>query len=302
MSDYIGRFAPSPTGPLHFGSLLSALASFLDARAHRGRWLLRIEDIDPPREQPGAAAAIPAALRAHGLHWDGEILYQSERAEIYRRALQRLEAAGLAFFCTCSRTALAEHHVYPGSCRARRQPPAEPQALRLLVDAAAVVDFDDLIQGRCRQDLAHEVGDFVIFRKDGLPAYQLAVVVDDAAQGVTHVVRGSDLLDSTPRQIYLQRCLQLPTPAYAHIPVITNHAGQKLSKQTFAAALDARRAVDNLLAALAFLQQPPPPAGQCHAVDAVLDWAITHWQPAAIPRCLSRSGAELPERCRAFAS
>lgn len=301
MSDYIGRFAPSPTGPLHFGSLLSALASYLDARAHHGRWLLRIEDIDPPREQPGATTAIIAALRAHGLQWDGDILYQNQRGAAYREALDRLRDAGLLFYCTCSRAELAGHPVYPGTCRARREPPAVPYAVRLRV-TAATVSFKDRIQGHYQQQLADEAGDFVIFRKEGLPSYQLAVVVDDAAQGVTQVVRGSDLLDSTPRQLYLQQCLQLPTPGYAHIPVIANNAGQKLSKQSFAAPLDECRAVDNLLAALAFLEQPLPPAANQATVEGLLDWAVAHWRMGSIPQGLSRSGAGLPELCRAFAS
>ena len=301
MSDYIGRFAPSPTGPLHFGSLLSALASYLDARAHHGRWLLRIEDIDPPREQPGATAAIVAALRAHGLQWDGEILYQSQRGAAYREALDRLHAAGLLFYCTCSRAELAGHTVYPGTCRARQEPPTAPYAVRVRV-TAATVGFDDRVQGHYQQRLVDEVGDFVIFRKEGLPSYQLAVVVDDAAQGVTQVVRGSDLLDSTPRQLYLQQNLRLPTPDYTHIPVIANSAGPKLSKHTFAAPLDEYRAADNLLTALAFLEQPLPPADNCTTVAGVLDWAIAHWRVDSIPRGLSRSGAALPERCRAFAS
>lgn len=300
-ANYIGRFAPSPTGLLHFGSLLGALASYLDARAHGGSWLVRIEDIDPPREMPGAAQAILRCLRAHGLHWDGEVMFQSERGDAYQSALTFLLRSGAAFFCTCSRAELASSGgIYPGRCRSHRETPQAPCAIRLQVGSADIV-FDDAIQGEVRQNLAREVGDFVIFRKEKLPAYQLAVVVDDAAQGVTHVVRGCDLLDSTPRQIFLQRRLGLPTPQYAHIPVIANRVGHKLSKQTYARALDEADAVSNLLAALDFLGQPPVPAPQRHAPDTLLQWAAAHWQRFSIPRGYSRSGDELPASCLRFA-
>lgn len=294
---YVGRFAPSPTGPLHFGSLLGALASFLDARAGGGRWLVRIEDIDPPREVAGAGAAILDCLRAHGLQWDGDVWYQSRRSDAYRAALDRLLAAHAAFYCTCSRTELAQHGgIYAGRCRACRERPARPHAIRLQVDTTDIV-FDDRIQGRVEQNMARAVGDFVLFRKEGLPAYQLAVTVDDAAQGVTHVVRGSDLLDSTARQIFLQRRLGLPTPRYAHIPVIANEAGQKLSKQTAAKALDNTDAVQNLLAALEFLGQPLPRAS---TVAQLLDRAIAQWRIDAVPRRLQCGPADLPARCRRY--
>jgi glutamyl-Q tRNA(Asp) synthetase len=297
---YTGRFAPSPTGPLHFGSLIGALASFLDARAHGGRWLVRIEDIDPPREMPGAAAAILRCLRAHGLEWDGEVLYQSGRGAAYAAALERLLNGGAAFYCNCSRTSLANGGIHTGHCRGRRQPPAGPCAVRLQV-ADTDIAFDDAIQGRCRQNPAQAGGDFVIFRKEKLAAYQLAVVVDDAAQGVTHVVRGSDLLDSTARQIVLQRQLGNATPHYAHVPVICNGDGQKLSKQTGAAALDDTAAADNLRAALDFLGQPPPAAARA-GIGPLLQWAAAHWDRTRIPRCISRGGAALPPSCRRFAS
>lgn len=297
---YIGRFAPSPTGPLHFGSLLGALASFLDARAHQGTWLVRIEDIDPPREVAGAAAAILDCLQAHGLRWDGEVGYQSRRDALYRGAAERLLAEGSAFYCTCSRTELAQHSgIYAGRCRACRQKPATPHAVRLQVETGTI-EFGDLIQGRVAQDLARAVGDFVLVRKEGLPAYQLAVVVDDAAQGITRIVRGSDLLDSTPRQIFLQRRLGLPTPEYAHIPVIANGAGQKLSKQTFAPALDNGAALQNLQAALDFLGQPPPDSAHRQSVDALLAWAIEHWRLENVPRRLQMLPEDLPASCRVF--
>lgn len=301
-STYVGRFAPSPTGPLHFGSLLGALASFLDARANQGRWLVRIEDIDPPREIAGATQAILDCLLAHGLHWDDEVLQQSARINLYRQTCQQLLAAERAFYCTCSRTDLiGQHGIYSGRCRQCKQQPLTAHAIRLRVDDLTVC-FDDAIQGYHEQNLLHEVGDFVIFRKENLPAYQLAVVVDDAAQGVTHIVRGSDLLDSTPRQIFLQRCLQLPQPRYAHIPVIANAFGQKLSKQTHANALDHRRAGENLRCALAFLRQPPPPLDLPTEPAAILNWAIAHWDSARIPKQRLLRGEQIPQSCRRFVS
>jgi len=298
---YVGRFAPSPTGPLHFGSLLGALASFLDARANNGRWLVRIEDIDPLREVAGAAADILNCLRSHGLCWDGEVWYQSRRSEFYRAAVEQLLAADQAFYCSCSRSEVVDSGgIYTGRCRACRQAPSIPYAIRLQVDAGDIV-FNDGIQGPIRQNMAREVGDFVLFRKESLAAYQLAVVIDDAAQGVTHIVRGSDLLDSTARQIFLQQRLKLHTPHYAHIPVIANRSGQKLSKQTLAPALVAAAAPQNLLAALEFLNQPPPAGDARNSVEQILSWAVAHWQLARIPRRLSRSGADLPAACRQFA-
>jgi glutamyl-Q tRNA(Asp) synthetase len=294
---YVGRFAPSPTGPLHFGSLIAALASYLDARAGNGRWLLRIEDIDPPREQPGASAAIVDTLRRHGLHWDGDLLYQSRRLPLYREALARLLAQGDAFPCGCTRATLAAGGgLHRGRCRT----PERPCAVRLRVDDEEVA-VDDALQGRFSQALARQVGDFVIWRREDLPAYQLAVVVDDGAQGVTHVVRGCDLLDNTPRQVLLQRRLGLPVPRYAHLPVIANALGQKLSKQTFARALDGADAAANLRAALDFLGQPAPPPDRGTAA-AILDWAIRHWSLAAVPRATHLGGERLPPSCRAFAS
>jgi glutamyl-Q tRNA(Asp) synthetase len=293
---YIGRFAPSPTGPLHFGSLIAALASYLDARAHRGRWLLRIEDIDPIREQAGASGAIIDALANHGLHWDGEILFQSRRTARYREVLAQLLTSGAAFRCRCSRSELASGgglHRHP--C----PPPAagESFAVRLRVGSAELA-IEDEVQGHFSQRLAEAVGDFVIWRREDLPAYQLAVVVDDAEQGVTHVVRGSDLLDNTPRQLLLQRLLGYPRPSYAHLPVIANRQGQKLSKQTFAKALDGD-ALRNLRAALDFLHQPAPP-GDMRSPETLLAWAAAHWSLASVPRQLALSGDALPVSARRF--
>ena len=299
---YIGRFAPSPTGPLHFGSLIAAVASYLDARAHDGRWLVRIEDIDPPRAIAGAVTAILQCLQIHALHWDGDVLYQSARIDIYQHACAQLIAAQRAFYCTCSRLDLAgSDGIYTGHCRNCFEKPQQAFALRLRAD-----DIDigvvDAIQAPFSENIARDIGDFVIYRKENLPAYQLAVVVDDAAQQVTHVVRGCDLLDSTSRQIYLQRCLHLPTPHYAHIPVIANAQRQKLSKQTFARALDADHAAENLLATLEFLQQPLPPAPMANTPADILRWATSHWDMRRIPRRGELFGAELPARCRRFAT
>lgn len=243
---YRGRFAPSPTGPLHAGSLAAALASWLDARAHGGAWLVRIEDLDPPREVPGATGEIIHTLARFGLESDEAVVLQSRRAALYEVAFARLRAAGLVYPCTCSRkdvedaarAAGLKAGVYPGTCRERPSSARTLAAWRVRVPDATVA-FADRACGRYAQDLAREVGDFVVRRADGLWAYQLAVVVDDAEQGITDVVRGADLLDNTPRQIFLQRALGFATPRYLHVPVVTNERGEKLSKQTGARALAA---------------------------------------------------------------
>ena len=285
---YVGRFAPSPTGPLHFGSLVAAVASWLDARAAGGRWLLRMEDLDRPRCEPGAADTILRQLVAYSLQWDGAVLYQSQRDDAYAAALDALRARGAVFACACSRSQLAQaprnaegETVYPGTCRLH-MPPHTAHAWRVRVEAASA-HFVDRIHGALRQDLANEVGDFVVKRADGLFAYQLAVVVDDAFQGITDVVRGADLLWNTPRQRYLQTLLGLPTPAYAHVPLITNAAGQKLSKQTLAPALPARGRGAVLGEALAALGHPPP-AELANADPAeLLAWASAHWKIENVP-------------------
>ena len=276
MTQYIGRFAPSPTGLLHIGSLIGALASYLDAKANQGKWLLRMEDLDPPREVPGAADAILKSLEQHGLCWDDAVLWQSQRHEAYQHVIEQLHSNGHIFYCSCSRSNLkANKGIYPGRCRHQTQPPANQTATRLIV-ADDPIGFDDAIQGHCSQQLKQEVGDVILQRKDGLFAYQLAVVVDDEFQQVNHIVRGSDLLDSTPRQIWLQQLLGYHTPAYAHFPVITNDKGQKLSKQTFAKPLGDNSCA-NLLSALRFLQQPLPPSEQSQKPQDILHWATTHW-------------------------
>ncbi len=281
---YRGRFAPSPTGPLHFGSLVAAVGSFLDARAAGGEWRVRIEDLDPPREVPGAADAILRSLEALGLHWDGEVLYQSRRAEYYAAALERLARDGLVYPCACTRREVREQGVdgvvYPGTCRNGLPPGRTARTLRVRVDGARIA-FADRLLGAFEQDLPREVGDFVLRRADGLAAYQLAVVVDDAAQGINQVVRGSDLLDSTARQIHLQRLLGLPAPAYLHLPVAAHADGSKLSKQTFAPAIDTREGAALARRVLAFLGQPLP--DEALDLDELWCWSAARWDPARIP-------------------
>ena len=280
---YRGRFAPSPTGPLHFGSLLAALGSWLLARHAGGEWLVRIEDLDPPREVPGAAAEQLRALAAFGLESDAPVLWQSSRGEAYQAALDRLLAAGAAFACHCSRAALAaggngvHRQCVPGATR------PDP-AIRLRVPEGAIVAFDDAIQGRFEQDVAAAVGDFVLRRADGPWAYQLAVVVDDAAQGVTDVVRGADLLDSTPRQILLQCALGLPTPRYAHLPLVLDGEGRKLSKSLAALPVDAGDPLPALHSAWAALGQAPAAVAGAGSVAGWLRTARAAFDPAAIPR------------------
>jgi glutamyl-Q tRNA(Asp) synthetase len=296
---YRGRFAPSPTGSLHFGSLLAALASCLDARGHGGEWLVRMEDVDTPRTVPGAADDILRTLEAFGFAWDGQVLYQSTRLAAYDEVLEQLKSVGLAYGCACSRKEIAELAtspavdgglVYPGRCRDGLTGDQSPRAWRLLVDNREMA-FDDRLQGRIAQHLESDVGDFVLRRADGLFAYQLAVAVDDHFQGITDIVRGADLLASTPRQIWLQRCLGYAQPRYAHLPVATNPAGEKWSKQTLAPALSAAQAAAELVRALDFLGQNTPPDLAAASVDEVWQWAFAHWSFAAIPRQLAISAA-----------
>jgi glutamyl-Q tRNA(Asp) synthetase len=289
---YRGRFAPSPTGPLHFGSLVAAVGSYLDARSHGGEWLLRMEDIDLPRNVAGAAEGILATLEAFGFAWDGPVLWQSRRGEVYAAALARLVADGMAYPCACSRREIADSALrtaidgglaYPGSCRAGLPRGRSARAWRLRVDERETA-FVDRLQGPQAQHLERDVGDFVLRRADGLFAYQLAVVVDDAEQGITDVVRGADLLASTPRQIWLQHCLGYPQPRYAHLPVATNAAGEKLSKQTLAPALNAAAAAAELVRALRFLGQPAPAELARSRPADVWVWAREHWCGEAVPR------------------
>ena len=283
--EYVGRFAPSPTGPLHFGSLVAAIGSYLQAKSVNGRWLVRMEDIDPLREVEGAADLILRTLEAYGFEWHGEVLWQSSRVEAYQHVLDDLCRRSLAYPCGCSRKQQAENRaalklpagVYPGTCRSRSvSAGVGRQAIRLLVEPVDIT-FHDRLQGEQRQHLVQDVGDFVLFRADGQFAYQLAVVVDDAAQGITEVVRGSDLIDSTPRQIYLQQVLGLPTPGYLHLPVAVNGAGEKLSKQTYATPLPLDDPLPLLWHALHFLGQSPPHDLLKGGVGEFWQWAISHW-------------------------
>lgn len=289
---YRGRFAPSPTGPLHFGSLVAAVGSYLEARTRGGEWLVRMEDVDTPRNVPGAAESILATLTAFGFEWDGPVLWQSRRVEAYAAVLEQLRGAGQLYGCACSRQEIAASAghlavdgglVYPGHCRGGLPPGRSARAWRLRVESGETA-FVDRLQGRQVQDLQRAVGDFVLRRADGLFAYQLAVVVDDHFQGITDIVRGADLLASTPRQIWLQGCLGYVTPTYAHLPVASNAAGEKLSKQTLAPALDPARASRSLLRALRFLGQPAPAELALATVSEVWAWALAHWSFAAIPR------------------
>lgn len=287
-SRYRGRFAPSPTGLLHFGSLITALGSYLCARHVGGEWRLRIEDLDPPRELVGAADAILRTLETHGLEWDGSVLYQSRRAEAYEAALARLWAGGWLYECSCTRSDIARFArqgpfgpIYPGRCRQGPRSRRKPYALRVLTHPRDIA-FDDRLQGTQVQCLTETAGDFVVRRADGLYAYQLAVVVDDATQGITDIVRGADLLDSTPRQIHLQQLLGYPTASYLHLPVAVNAAGEKLSKQTHAPPLDSQQAGDNLWQALCFLSQQPPPELRRASPRELLAWAVSEWRVTAV--------------------
>jgi glutamyl-Q tRNA(Asp) synthetase len=274
---YRGRFAPSPTGPLHAGSILAALASYLDAKANHGLWFVRMEDLDPPRESPAAATAILRTLEALGLHWDDTVLYQSQRQAAYNEALEELRRQHLLYACKCSRQMLLDYgSIYPGICRSLNITAEAPVALRCRVSSETIT-FTDRIQGDFFQHLETEVGDFVVKRKEGLFAYQLAVVVDDNFQGITDIVRGIDLLDSTPRQIYLQGLLHFSTPRYAHIPVLINIEGQKLGKQQYAQAVDSMRPSQVLFKALQRLHQHPEPELEELAPEQILAWGIAHW-------------------------
>jgi len=294
-SDYIGRFAPSPTGPLHFGSLVSALASYLDAKANRGQWLVRMEDLDPPREQPGAANIILQTLEDHGLQWDGEVIYQSQRSHAYQSCLDALLQAGFVYPCTCSRQDLtAMGGIYNGHCR--NQPSAAAtrtdehlsSSLRLklydLPDRATseLIQFDDIFQGPQTQNLRTQAGDQILKRRDGFFAYQLAVVVDDIAQGITHIIRGSDLLEVTGRQLFFFDLLGAPLPQFGHAPLAIQANGQKLSKQNHARAIDSKFASRNLWNGLAFLGQEPPAELAGASTTEVLNWGINHWTRSAV--------------------
>jgi len=286
---YRGRFAPSPTGPLHFGSLVAAVGSYLDARSHQGDWLVRIEDIDPPREVPGAADDILRVLEALGMEWNGPVIYQSQHLAHYTPVLEKLKDAGRLYPCACTRREIADSAVrteqgavYPGNCRKGLPPGRKERALRMRVDNTRI-EFRDRLQGVVSQHLGNEVGDFIVRRADSLVAYQLAVVIDDEGQSISHVVRGSDLLDSTPRQIYLQQQLGLHTPSYLHLPAAVDDKGDKLSKQTCAQGVEGKERNALLLDVLNFLNQQPPALLVNASLEELWQWAISNWRAEAIP-------------------
>lgn len=286
---YRGRFAPSPTGPLHFGSLVAAAGSYLMAKAQQGEWLLRIDDIDPPREIEGASDEILRTLEAFGFEWDGPVSYQSQHHEQYRAGLEQLQKEGHVYPCACTRKTIAEVQaergitVYPGTCRKGLPASTSPRMLRINTTDAHIT-FEDRFHGTCQYDLEREIGDFVLLRADGLFAYQLATGIDDAEQGITEVIRGSDLLASTPCQRYIQQCLGLPSPEYGHLPIAVNAQGQKLSKQNLAPALAPKQASQLLWQALNFLGQKPPDGLKKEPINNLWIWALTHWQPDNIPQ------------------
>lgn len=292
-ASYRGRFAPSPTGPLHFGSLVAAVGSYLDARHHQGEWLLRVEDIDTPREVAGATDDILETLERLHMTWDGPVSYQSQRTHLYEEALAELQQQGYLYDCGCTRKEVIDSAVqtpggaiYPGTCRNGLPAGRSPRSIRVRVNNTAI-SMQDRLQAGLQQQLQTDVGDFIVRRADQLIAYQLAVVVDDADQGINQIVRGSDLLASTPRQIYLQQLLGLPIPAYLHLPIATDASCAKLSKQSFAPPItvdDSNRAV---LDALRFLQQALPDSPQDASLDELWKWAADHWDISAIPAYLA---------------
>ncbi len=294
----VGRFAPTPSGPLHFGSLVAALGSYLQARARGGLWKLRIDDLDTPRVIPGAIDTILRQLEACALHWDDAVLYQSCRGEAYSAALAQLDTAGLLYPCACSRRELRERGlpgpfgpVYPGTCRNGLPHGRTARALRVRVPADAVC-IDDALQGRYCQNLARDIGDFVVRRADGIVAYQLATVLDDAWQGVTEVVRGHDLLDSTPRQRYLIERLGLPLPTWMHLPVVVDRAGLKLAKQNRARPIPLDHPAPWMIAALRVLGLQPESDLEHAAPAEIVAWAGEHWQPKQLQ---GRTTVTLPD-------
>lgn len=288
-SIYRGRFAPSPTGSLHFGSLVAAVGSYLDAKFHQGKWMVRIEDVDSQRKVAGAASEILYTLERLGMEWDEEVIYQSQRSEAYHEALNALSKRGLIYPCICSRKEISDSSImglsgpiYLGTCLKNPASVKNIHALRIQTTDDSI-QFEDILKGTYTQKLRSDVGDFVLRRADGIYAYQLAVVVDDAAQYITHVVRGADLLDSTPRQIFLQQLLGYPIPQYLHLPVVTNAKGEKLSKQTNAAPVNISNALIQLIDALHFLGQRPPMEILEGDISSFWQWAKQNWRVNLIP-------------------
>ncbi|MFR0691274.1 tRNA glutamyl-Q(34) synthetase GluQRS [Enterobacterales bacterium AE_CKDN230030158-1A_HGKHYDSX7] len=292
-SRYVGRFAPTPSGYLHFGSLVAAVASYLDARAVGGKWLVRMEDLDPPREMPGAQSAILETLERYGFEWDGAVEKQSERGNAYAAQVEQWLRSGLAYACTCSRKQLeGTNGIYPGTCRDAQHDWHGDVAIRIRVPELDY-RFTDRLQGDFHQHLGREVGDFIIRRRDGLFAYQLAVVLDDAWQGVTDIVRGADLLDNTPRQLYLQELLGIAAPRYLHVPLIVQPDGHKLGKSYRSPPLEADQASPLLVRALKALGQKPPTDLLQATPHEVLAWGIAHWDAGSIPHSLTLEDAQL---------
>ncbi len=286
MANYCGRFAPTPSGPLHFGSMVAAVGSYLDAKSRGGLWVLRIDDVDAPRVAAGATDAILRCLAQFQMHWDAVPVLQSERTAAYRAALDDLRTRGLVYPCGCSRKEIGEGAagalVYPGTCRNGLGREREVRAWRVRTEGTAIA-FQDQLQGRVEQNIEAEIGDFVLYRADAVFAYHLACVIDDCAQGVTHIVRGADLLASTPRQIYLQELLGLPTPEYLHLPVALSAAGEKLSKQTLAHPVQAEQAEAVLIEVLRFLNHAPPEHLHRSNLAGIWRWALQHWRRERLP-------------------
>ena len=281
---YIGRFAPSPTGPVHYGTLIAAAGSYLQAKKNRGKWLIRMEDVDITRKVDGADTDILNTLESFGFEWDDEVIYQTKQTEYYQQALERLIAQSLVFPCLCSRKQLAEtnNNIYPGTCRKRILPEKNEHALRILANDINI-EFTDKVMGKRSQNIKQQCGDFIIKRRDGLFAYQLAVVVDDALQNISEIVRGADLLDSTPRQIYLQQLLNYPTPDYCHLPLAVDNSGIKISKSEGAAKIDVKHKEQQLLSVLAFLGQSPPEELAKSSINDIWSWATEHWDATDVP-------------------
>jgi len=288
LDSYRGRFAPSPTGPLHLGSMLTAVGSYLQAKSHNGKWLVRIEDIDPPREVPGASASILNTLERFGLHWDEEVIYQSQRASYYEEALSHLTHLNLIYPCCCSRKVIQQNgakrgkigYVYPGTCQLKQVSLSEQHSIRLKV-LNENCSFVDYLQGTVTQSLISEIGDIILKRADDLYAYHLAVVVDDYLQEITEIVRGFDLLENTPIQIYLQQCLGYHKPNYLHLPIVINEHQEKLSKQTGAKSVEQENPESTLVLILQLLNLNPPPRLAEADKHEILKWGIRHWRMPA---------------------
>jgi len=286
--NYTGHFAPSPTGPVHFGTLIAAVGSYLQAKKNNGAWLIRIEDVDITRKIEGADVDILNTLEAFGFEWQGDIVYQSERSEYYQQALDQLITQSLVFPCICSRKQLAESNsdVYPGTCRDRKLPEKNQHALRLQAKDISI-KFNDTVMGAQSQNIKQQCGDFIIRRRDNLFAYQLAVVVDDALQNITEIVRGADLLDSTARQIYLQQLLHYPTPDYCHLPLAIDATGNKISKSEGAVKIDINNKEKSLISALNFLGQQAPAELVKSNINDIWKWAIDNWDIDQVPKTKS---------------